>query len=265
MLEELKNDKKRYSRLDAVKEHIDNTIDYHIGDDIFYRVFPILSPYDVKNGEAGLSEGQIGLLQYFADNNITVNSQPLNSDELKTISYLAPFLKEKMKYHIIEILRYLQITGNLLNIEDKRVVDIQCVKINDKYYDPSNADNLDFYEYRNNPNRAEYFITNVIRVKKCSNILENDLMDTINTKYLFDFLEKHNIEYTIIEKLKATEMKDISIETIMTGNQVVAGGMVNEAEAIYKEQTEYECVSSTQISVAGGMVNEAEAIFEQRD
>ena len=41
--------------------------------------------------------------------------------------------------------------------------------------------------------------------------------------------------------------------------------MVNEAEAIYKEQTEYECVSSAQISVAGGMVNEAEAVFIQRD
>ena len=112
-----------------INETIDNFIDY----DYLYYVFPILSKVELSSNA-----------DYFTANKISINmSLELNSDELKTISYLASFFKEKIRYNPKEIIRYLKILGYSPNEDD---IVIGCLQKDSEYND--NIENyIEFEDY----------------------------------------------------------------------------------------------------------------------
>jgi len=101
--------------VDNVNKNINATIDEFIKYDYLFYVFPVLSKIDIDINA-----------DFFKANNISINkSLELNTNELKTISYLAPFFKEKVRYNPKNIIRYLRIIGYYSNYDD---VVIECIK-----------------------------------------------------------------------------------------------------------------------------------------
>lgn len=135
MLEELIRKKDKNPTLDKVSDKIDETIDYHIGDDVFLKILPILSSKDL-----------LITSDFFDINKITPNSaKSFSSDELKTISYMAKFYKEKVKYSVGEIERYLTFLGYDL---EERATDIVCVR-KDGEYKADLDTNIEYQTYLN--------------------------------------------------------------------------------------------------------------------
>ena len=83
---------------------------------------------------------------YFNINKITPNSaKDFTSDELKTISYMAKFYKEKVKFSVGEIERYLIFLGYDL---EERATDLVCIeKVGE--YEADLDTNIDYQTYLN--------------------------------------------------------------------------------------------------------------------
>jgi hypothetical protein len=118
--------------VDKVNNYINKTIDKGIQYDYFLDVFPILSKLELTYNS-----------RFFKLNKITPNGIGLSDKELKTISYLAPFYKEKVKYNIKEIVRYLKFLGYDVTNED---VTLMCLD-KTKPYDDNRDNYITFEEY----------------------------------------------------------------------------------------------------------------------
>jgi hypothetical protein len=118
--------------VDKVNNYINKTIDKGIQYDYFLDVFPILSKLELTYNS-----------RFFKLNKITPNGIRLSDKELKTISYLAPFYKEKIKYNIKEIIRYLKFLGYDVTNED---VTLMCLD-KTKTYDSNRSNYITFEEY----------------------------------------------------------------------------------------------------------------------
>jgi hypothetical protein len=118
--------------VDKVNNYINETIDKGIQYDYFLDVFPVLSKLELTYNS-----------RFFKLNKITPNGIGLSDKELKTISYLAPFYKEKIKYNIKEIVRYLKFLGYDVTNED---VTLMCLD-KTKTYDNNRSNYITFEEY----------------------------------------------------------------------------------------------------------------------
>jgi len=132
MIEELYEKKSKNYVVDKVNEFINNAIDEYITDDIYFSLVPILS----KSNE--IDENN----EFFKTYNITPISG-LNSEEYKTISYLALFYKEKIKYNVKDIEKYLKICGYQV---DDDFMTILCLN-KDKEYDCDETNYIPFENY----------------------------------------------------------------------------------------------------------------------
>jgi len=45
--------------------------------------------------------------------------------------------------------------------------------------------------------RSDFVVTNILKIKKHSDIIANDLTEEINTKYSFLYVHKKNIKHTV--------------------------------------------------------------------
>ena len=133
MIERLKRKYSKSKNVDTVSDYIDDTIDKELGDDVLLELNPILSKYDLAYND-----------KYFKINKISPNANvSFTSQELKTMAYLGSFYKERVKYNIGEIERYLSFLG--YDVEH-RATDIQCFKIADGYSVPASS-NIDYQVY----------------------------------------------------------------------------------------------------------------------
>jgi len=119
MIQKLYETKHKNKTLDKVNEYINNTIDEYIDDDIYFKLVPILSKSD------DVDETN----EFFKSYNITPKSG-LNSEEYKTISYLALFYKEKIKYNVKDIEKYFKFLGYEI---DDDFMTILCLEKNSEY------------------------------------------------------------------------------------------------------------------------------------
>ena len=164
MREELYENKNKNELLDRTNKHINETIDYGIQYDYLDYVFPILSKMELKKDS-----------EFFKTNSITINPDlDLSSRELKTISYLAPFYKEKIKYNPKDIIRYLYFLGYLdVTTDDYTIL---CLDKKKEYTD-KRENYITFEEYLKLSYYSVYEIT--------SNIAETSVYPykaIINTK-----------------------------------------------------------------------------------
>ncbi len=89
--------------IDAYDKAIDEYLDY----DVYKTIFPILSTAEIDGDNP-----------FFLSNNITLSRKDLSSDEFKTISYLAIWEKEKIKYNPKRIIQYMRMLGYTIEDED---------------------------------------------------------------------------------------------------------------------------------------------------
>ena len=133
MKEYLYETKSKNKYLDETNKVINQTIDNFINDDSYFDTYPILSKSEIKRDNP-----------YFLKHDITP-VDGLTSEEYKTISYLAPFYKEKVKYSVNNIQRYLEFLGWK---PDRQVYTIMCLHKDAPYY--GNLDDcITFEEYLN--------------------------------------------------------------------------------------------------------------------
>ena len=163
MLKELIRTKDKNPTLDNVSDKIDETIDHYISDDIFIKIFPILSPKEMTRND-----------DFFKINNITPNREKnFSSDELKTISYMANYYKEKVKYSVGEIERYLKFIGYDLS---ERATDIVCIE-KDGDYEPLLETNISFQTYLTLPNEDfreyKHTLKHFINSQKAIHLIKN--------------------------------------------------------------------------------------------
>jgi len=92
--------------LDAISEAIEETIKHFIDIDVYYHIAPYLSTEIVDAS-----------CPFFADNRITIDENSTNSDDLKTISYLAPFQRSRVAYNPKNIDYYLRTLGHIKHSE----------------------------------------------------------------------------------------------------------------------------------------------------
>lgn len=113
MIDEFKEIGSRDKFTDAINRVINDTIEHFIDDDYLYRTMPILSKKSITKYS-----------DFWNDFKISLNRNiDFTEDELRTISYLAPFYKNKAKYNIKEVVRYLQFIGYEAN-ED--TLSVEC-------------------------------------------------------------------------------------------------------------------------------------------
>ena len=105
-------DSKNKDVLDALSEAIQETINHFLITDPHYNIAPYF--YD---GEIGTD------CTFFADNRITL-AEFNSSDDLKTISYLAPFYRNRIAYNPKNMDFYLRCIGHLSYSES--AMDIVC-------------------------------------------------------------------------------------------------------------------------------------------
>jgi len=98
----LKRAKEKNETVDFFHDCIDQTIEYFLNDDVYIDIYPALSGSLTQKDSP-----------YFTATNITV-AQDLTPEEYKTISYMAKFYKEKVKYNPKEIERYMARIGHKL-------------------------------------------------------------------------------------------------------------------------------------------------------
>jgi hypothetical protein len=148
---------------DSFLKIVDDVIDENLEEDYIHYIFPIISNIEL-NREA----------DYFIANNITLSDKQLNSDELKTISYLAPFYKEKVKYDVKQIIKYLGLLGHETSESD---IEILCSNINSDYMEETISfdEYLELYYY----SELKLKLINKISGNKSLNI--NRRVDTSNT------------------------------------------------------------------------------------
>ena len=107
---------------DGVVDAIDQSIDFLIPENQYDYLMPIFSKNDIDIYS-----------DFFKTNFITPNANAgLSSDELKTISYMAKFWKEKSRYNIYNINRYLSFIGYNDN-DNGSFIDVICTKISSGY------------------------------------------------------------------------------------------------------------------------------------
>ena len=122
---------KKNPQYDSVNRLLDQTIDEYIRYDYLDEVFPIMSVNEINIDS-----------NYFKNNSITPN-EVLSKEELKTASYLAPFYKEKVKYNVKEVYRYLNFLGH-----DEQRDDVQILCLDRRYEYNTVLDNyISFEEY----------------------------------------------------------------------------------------------------------------------
>lgn len=131
MVDELYENRKKNDILDKVNDYINKTIDFGIDDNVFTTLAPFLSDEDIDETS-----------DFFKQYKITPNGG-LNSDEYKTIAYLSLFYKEKIKYNIKEIERYVKFLGYNF---DENFISILCLD-KEKEYNCDKDNYITFDEY----------------------------------------------------------------------------------------------------------------------
>jgi hypothetical protein len=162
--------KSKNQKLDETNSLINETIDKYIDDDAYYDTFPILSKQEIKSDNP-----------YFKKHDITV-AKGLTSEEYKTISYLAPFYKEKVKYSVNNIERYLKFLGHKV---DKQVCTIMCLHKDAPYYGDMD-DCITFEEYL----KLNYFDGFQVTIKSefpKHETLNNEIVSEFKNQYLDGF------------------------------------------------------------------------------
>lgn len=92
--------------VNSVIDKYDNTIDLYLDYDVYNFLYPILSPNAIDFDN-----------DFFSSNSISVR-EGFTSDEYKTISYLAQWEKEKIKYNPKRIVNYFNLLGYPVRSED---------------------------------------------------------------------------------------------------------------------------------------------------
>jgi len=105
--------------VDATNENINTTIDKFIDDETYRDLLPALTYSETKRDSV-----------FFQRYDITP-ANGLTSDEYKTISYLAQFYKEKIKYSVNNIQRYLEFLGWQ---PSRQICTIMCLEEGKPYY-----------------------------------------------------------------------------------------------------------------------------------
>ena len=183
--------------IDETNKLINETIDYYLKDDVFYEIYPILAKgeIDYKNN-------------YFTHERITPSTL-LTSKEYKTLSYLAPFYKEKIKYNpLMDIQRYLKFLGYDFLEDDFNLL---CLEMG-KPYD----DNLDNYIYfkdylqgkEDGTLTKEYVITNKIYIKKHRSVIESNLSNSISERFILLFDSTNSALFSIVTKVSNSSYAD---------------------------------------------------------
>jgi len=98
---------------DAVAEAIDQTILHFMVQDPYYYIAPFFSAQEISKK-----------CPFFVDNRITLPEFDISSDDLKTMSYLAPFYRNRIAYNPKNIDNYLKALGHLKH--DESGMDIIC-------------------------------------------------------------------------------------------------------------------------------------------
>lgn len=106
-----------FQEIDNIINAYDKTIDTYLDYDVYYTLFPILSTKEVQYDNP-----------FFLSNNITLSREDLSSDEYKTISYLAIWEKEKIKYNPKRIINYARMLGYTIDSKD-----VFTIVLDDKY------------------------------------------------------------------------------------------------------------------------------------
>lgn len=91
---------KNNETLNAVSEALKKTIDHFLSADPFYYFAPYFF-------DGGIDKQ----CPFFRDNRVTLPLAQLSSSDLKTISYLAPFYRNRVAYNPKNIDYYLRATG----------------------------------------------------------------------------------------------------------------------------------------------------------
>ena len=141
MIKELLEKGSRDKYTDNINTIINNTINNFIDIDYLYKVFPILSKKELTKDSI-----------FFKDNKISLNTNlDLSQKELKTISYLSLFYKQKIKYNPKEIIRYLKFLGYDANIDDVNIMvfDKSNYSIEDDYDNDFENKYITMEEYLN--------------------------------------------------------------------------------------------------------------------
>ena len=86
----------------AVREALDLAVTHFLNEDPYYYVAPFLSEKEITKN-----------CPFFENNGISLPPKVLTSEDLKTISYLAPFYRNRLAYDPKNIDRYLWATGHL--------------------------------------------------------------------------------------------------------------------------------------------------------
>jgi len=140
--------------------------------DIFRKIMPILSKGDITIDE-----------DFLKINKISPNrNKNFSSEELKTISYLAPFWKEKIQYNVNDINRYLWFLGYDF---DNNPVDLVALN---KYDIKSNS--ISYTEYLKLNSVPIYLSTHSITHGVAGNNVSHYLTTIEDDRYLdgFDIL-----------------------------------------------------------------------------
>lgn len=98
---------------DAISEAIDATVAHFVKEDPYYYIAPYLSQMEIGKD-----------CPFFADNRITLIDTDIASEDLKTMSYLATFYRDKIAYSPKNIDYYLRALGHLSHNESG--MDIVC-------------------------------------------------------------------------------------------------------------------------------------------
>jgi len=98
---------------DALTEVINSTVEHFLGGDPYYPIAPYLCSGEIDS-----------TCPFFDDNRITLSEKGLSSDELKTISHLSTFYRNRVAYNPVNIDRYLQVLGHITYSQSS--MDILC-------------------------------------------------------------------------------------------------------------------------------------------
>ena len=161
--------KHKNENLDKVNNYINKTIDKGIKYDYLLNVFPILSKLEIDYDS-----------KFFELNKITPNGLNFSSDEFKTMSYLAPFYKEKVKYNVKEIVRYLKFIGYDVDDED---VTLMCLD-KEKPYSDNDDDYITFEEYLKLDDKNKFGVELFVKIRK-NDIEKVDLKATFKNNDKF--------------------------------------------------------------------------------
>ena len=172
MITELYETKNKNDIVDSVNNFINSTINNFIDDDTYFITVPILSNKEITQSNA-----------YFKNSNITPEAG-LTSDEYKTISYIAPFYKEKVKYSVNNIDKYLKMIGYEL---EEQVATILCLDRDKEYNDQIEENYITLEEYFKLDYVNEFNHTIISNIKQYKSILSIVKTDIVQDAYIDGF------------------------------------------------------------------------------